>query len=116
MKEFERGNDVAESQPSGHARPPMSHRIPPSDNGIVERLCGLVALTFDLPSDVLPLRPETRLYGAGLGLDSLDALRLVAALEEEFDITIDDTELSPSTFESIGSIVSLVRGKRVSGS
>jgi acyl carrier protein len=54
------------------------------------------------------------LYGQGLGLDSVDALRLVAALEEEFDITIDDTELTPSTFEHIGSLVYLVR--RLTGS
>lgn len=79
------------------------------DGDLVEQVCVLVARTLDLPSDLRPTGAETCLYGKGLGLDSVDALRLVAALEEEFDITIDDTELTPSTFEHIGSLVSLVR-------
>ena len=72
-----------------------------------------MVLTLDIPSDLLPLRRETGLYGAGLGLDSFDALRLLAALEEEFDITVDDRELTPSTFETIGSIASLVKSRVV---
>jgi len=79
------------------------------DGNLVEQVCVLVTHTLDLPPDLRPVGAETRLYGKGLGLDSVDALRLVAALEEEFDITIDDTELTPSTFEHIGSLVSLVR-------
>jgi acyl carrier protein len=79
------------------------------DGDLVEQVCVLVARTLDLPPHLHPKGLETRLYGQGLGLDSVDGLRLVAALEEEFDITIDDTELTPATFESIGSLVSLVR-------
>jgi acyl carrier protein len=45
-------------------------------------------------------------------VDSLDTLRLVAALEEEFDIIIDDAELTPSTFEDVESVVRLVRKLR----
>jgi len=42
-------------------------------------------------------------------VDSLDALRLVAELEETFDVTIDDADLTPANFESVGSIVALIR-------
>ncbi len=62
---------------------------------MVARVCALVA--------------DTRLHGAGLGVDSLDALRLVAELEETFDVTIDDADLTPANFESVGSIVALIR-------
>ncbi len=34
---------------------------------------------------------NTGLLGHGIGLDSIEVLGLVAALEEEFDLTIDDT-------------------------
>ena len=95
--------------------PPMTGRIRPSDNGLIEQLGALISRTLDLPRDLLPYRAETRLYGAGLGLDSFDALRLLAALEEEFEITIDDAELTVSTFDSINSIVSLIESKRTSG-
>lgn len=94
---------------------PIINKTSPSDDGLVEKLCALVSQSLDLSPEVLPLREETRLYGTGLGLDSLDALRLVAGLEEEFGITIDDTELTPSTLESIGSIVSLIQSKHASG-
>ena len=80
-----------------------------AEDDLVEQVCVVVARTLDLPPHLRLNGAETRLYGQGLGLDSVDALRLVAALEEEFDITIDDTELTPSTFEHIGALVSLVR-------
>jgi len=93
----------------------MTDSIRPSDNGLIEKVGALISRTLDLPPDLLSVRAETRLYGVGLGLDSFDALRLLAALEEEFEITIGDAELTVSTFDSIGSIVSLIQGKRASG-
>lgn len=82
-----------------------------SDDGLIQKVSALISANFELPVDFFPLHEHTRLYGSGVGLDSFDALRLVAALEEEFDITIEDTELTPSTFESVGSIILLIRGK-----
>lgn len=82
-----------------------------SDDGLVQKISALISANFELPADFLPLHAQTRLYGSGIGWDSFDALRLVSALEEEFDITIEDTELTPSTFESVGSLISLIQGK-----
>jgi acyl carrier protein len=92
-----------------HLRKLRLTRTSSPDGDLVEQVCVLVTHTLNLPPHLRPDGAETRLYGQGLGLDSVDALRLVAALEEEFDITIDDTELTPATFEHIGSLVSLVR-------
>lgn len=80
-----------------------------ADDSLAERVCALVGRVLDLPPNLRPAGPDMRLYGEGLGVDSLDVLRLVAALEEEFDLTIEDSALTPSTFESIQSIVCLVR-------
>jgi acyl carrier protein len=71
------------------------------------KVAAVIARELDLPPDV-PLLPGTRLLGRGLGLDSLAALRLVAALEEEFGVTIDDDQLTPATFESVGSLVAMI--------
>lgn len=79
------------------------------DGDLVERVCVLVARTLDLPPSLHPKDSETQLHGLGLGLDSVDGLRLIAALEREFDVTIDDTELTPDTFKNIGSLVAVVR-------
>lgn len=81
----------------------------PSHDDLVARVCALVADTLELPPHARPIGPDTRLHGAGLGVDSIDALRLVAELEETFDVTIEDADLTPATFESVGSIVDLIR-------
>jgi acyl carrier protein len=42
-------------------------------------------------------------------LDSVGLLQLVAFLEEEFDIEIDDAEIVPDHFSTVSSIEQLVR-------
>jgi acyl carrier protein len=42
-------------------------------------------------------------------LDSVGLLQLVAFLEEEFDIEIDDAEIVPDHFSTVASIQELVR-------
>lgn len=42
------------------------------------------------------------LFGEGLGLDSVDALELVVAMEKEFGIKIRSDEISPDAFSSVG--------------
>lgn len=43
--------------------------------------------------------------------DSLQTLELVTALEEEFNITIEDSDLDWDNFQSIASITELVQSK-----
>jgi len=45
-------------------------------------------------------------------VDSLDMVRLISLLEDEFDVEIDDRDVVPSNFESIGRISALVESKR----
>lgn len=47
---------------------------------------------------------------AGLGADSLDAVEVVMALEEEFDIDIADSEFDQ--IKTIGDLVSIVETKK----
>jgi acyl carrier protein len=43
-----------------------------------------------------------------LGLDSLNTVEIVVRLEEEFGIELPDEELTVETFETVGSLWSLV--------
>jgi acyl carrier protein len=79
------------------------------DDDLIAKVCAIVVRTIEVPDDARPLNGGTPLLGAGLGVDSLDALRLVAALEEEFGITIDDAQLTPDSLQDIDAIASLVR-------
>jgi len=62
--------------------------------------------------DLGSLDLSTPLLGDGLGLDSIDVLELVVALEREFGIVVPTEEVASDTFESVGSVVSLVERLR----
>ena len=47
-------------------------------------------------------------------LDSLAVFELVTFVEGEYGVTIEDEELSPENFGSIGSIARFIRSKQVS--
>jgi acyl carrier protein len=62
-----------------------------------------------------PIAEESGLLGKGIGLDSLEVLQLVVAAEERFDLTVDESELKPEHFRTVGSFASFL-GERLSGS
>jgi acyl carrier protein len=45
-------------------------------------------------------------------LDSMAVVSLIGALEDHFDITIDDDDISASTFETLGSLAAFIAAKR----
>ena len=55
------------------------------------------------------------LFESGLGLDSVDALELVVAIERRYDITLQGADLERSTFATVLSLASFVES-RISGS
>jgi acyl carrier protein len=62
------------------------------------------------------VRPEmidddAPLFGEGLGLDSVDALELVVALEKEFGIKIKSQELEREVFSSVASLSQFIEGR-----
>lgn len=48
------------------------------------------------------------LLGGGLGLDSVDALEIVVALEKEYGVEIKSEELSPQVFASVATLARFV--------
>jgi acyl carrier protein len=55
---------------------------------------------------------DAPLFGAGLGLDSIDALELVAMLENSFGIVIKDLEEGRPAFQSVRVLAAFVQSKR----
>jgi acyl carrier protein len=45
-------------------------------------------------------------------LDSLDTLRLVVFIEEQFQVHVEDGEMSPENFESVHRIAEFIARKR----
>ena len=60
------------------------------------------AKTMDASSPLLGALPE---------FDSLAVVNVIAALESEFQIVIEDDDISGQTFESLGSLADFVASK-----
>ncbi len=54
---------------------------------------------------------ETRLLGAIPEFDSMAVVSLITALEERFDITVDDDDIDGETFSTVGALADFVAGK-----
>jgi acyl carrier protein len=69
----------------------------------------------DLLADILGLgerrkglTADTELFGAIPELDSLSVLELATALEERYDVVIDDDDFTGEVFATIGSLADFV--------
>lgn len=68
----------------------------------------------DLQADAASLssaNAETPLLGRGIGLDSVEALRLALGLENAFDISIPDQDLNVGLFATLGTLTRYVHDK-----
>jgi acyl carrier protein len=57
------------------------------------------------------IEDEAPLFGEGLGLDSVDALELVVALEKEFGIKIKSQEIGREVFSSVSTLSEFIAGR-----
>lgn len=57
------------------------------------------------------LQIDTALFGSLPELDSFGVVALVGALEDRFDITIDDDEFGAELFETVGTLTDFIDAK-----
>lgn len=57
----------------------------------------------------------TRLFGELPELDSLGVVELAAALEDRFDIVIEDEDFTGEVFESVGTLTDFIDARRTGG-
>ena len=67
--------------------------------------------TLELQQTPAELTAETALFGSLPELDSFGVVALVGALEDRFDITIEDDEFGAELFETVGTLVAFVEEK-----
>jgi acyl carrier protein len=74
------------------------------------RIKQVIVTSLEL-ADVTPeaIETEAPLFGAGLGLDSIDALELAASLEKSFGIKFADAKVDmKATFHSVKSLAECI--------
>ena len=54
---------------------------------------------------------STPLFGSLPELDSMAVVTVITAIEDRFDIIVDDDDISAETFETVGSLAEFVDGK-----
>lgn len=83
-----------------------------SDIELVSRVKSMIVRAVKLK--ILPETIENNkpLFAGGIGLDSIDALELVIALEKEFGVRIPDSAVGKKVLVSVDTIVSYIKEKK----
>jgi len=71
-----------------------------------DRVTALINRMLSERSLKFPAHPDDDLRS--IGLSSLDMVNLVLSVEAEFDVSIPDSDITPSKFRSISTIATLV--------
>ncbi len=80
-----------------------------------EELKQLVIEGLNLDSETAKqLDTDTALFGEGLGLDSLDAVELVVALQRQYGELIEGLETERDSLQSIKTLAEFIRERRES--
>lgn len=77
----------------------------------IEELIAVLAETLNLRDRGKSLTAQSPLLGSLPELDSMAVIHLITALEDRFGITVDDDDISASTFETVGSLAAFVDNK-----
>lgn len=87
----------------------MAHEFMPNPTDLKERIKVMLVDNLMLQVSAAELGDDTPLFGPeGLGLDSVDALQLVVALEKNFRLKIADTGEAKKILQSVNTIAAAV--------
>ena len=78
---------------------------------IRSRVKSVLVLSILKDADVSGLSYDTYLIEYGVGVDSVSRLEFLVALEEEFNIRLDESEITPEFFDTVSSIAEFISGK-----
>ena len=86
--------------------PELRERIEQRET-VFKRVAALLVSALKIDRTCEEIDPDTPLFGTGLGLDSVDAVEVIVALESEFGIALDEAE-GRIALRTVNSLVDLV--------
>jgi acyl carrier protein len=82
------------------------------DNALRPLIKDMIVKSLRLPIPSSEIIDEAPLFGEGLGLDSIDALEIVLAIERSFGVTIGDEQTAKRVLQSVGAIADYIEEQR----
>ena len=86
-----------------------------TDTATLNEVKTLLVTTLGIEDRAASIDASTALFGGIPELDSLGVLELVTALEDRFEISVDDDDLTGDVFETVGSLVAFVSQRAAAG-
>ena len=83
-----------------------------SDLELANRVKGMIVRAVKLKIPPEKIENNIPLFGGGLGLDSIDALELVIALEKEFGVRIPDSTVGKKVLISVETIMAYIKDNK----
>jgi len=77
----------------------------------LQEVTNILADVLSLGDRKNSLKADSVLLGNIPELDSMAVVNVITALEDHFDITVDDDEISAQTFETVGTLTGFVEQK-----
>jgi serine O-acetyltransferase len=90
------------------AAPQTANNAAASRTAIRQRLLPLLTSIIGVATTPDAVDDTTPLLGRGLGVDSIDLLRLLGAIEEVFHLTVPDSVLNAEQFQTVGSLITFI--------
>lgn len=79
-----------------------------STDEVLRRAARAIDTVVDRPLPHRVSDADTPILAGGLAVDSLAKINLIIALEEEFDLAIDETSIPPSALHTVGAVAQFV--------
>jgi acyl carrier protein len=77
----------------------------------LEKVRAILRDTLQLGSRADALRRDSRLLGEIPEFDSMAVVSVLTMVEEEFDIAVEDDEVSADVFETLGALTDFIAAK-----
>ena len=92
----------------------VAEQAAPSEShaAVLGRLVEVIARSAEVTAPGEAIGEDTMLLGEGMGLDSIEMLHVISAVEEEFGLTIDEGDLKTSHLRTVGSLAAFI-GERL---
>jgi acyl carrier protein len=85
------------------------------DDTLRPRIKDVLVQCLRLPFPATQIADDVALFGEGLGLDSIDALEVVLAVERTFGVTIGDEQTAKRALTSVNTLAEFIEERRAAG-